>query len=93
MNAFEEGYAFITKQAGVQIAGYEGGIYVEQIDNEIAKLLHDLNAFEGFKTKPNALKGDIAEFGTQTPLTLTLLPVIQRTELMWIAVMTLLLLM
>ena len=62
MNAFEEGYAFITKQAGVQIAGYEGGIYVEQIDNEIAKLLHDLNAFEGFKTKPNALKGDIAEF-------------------------------
>lgn len=62
MNAFEEGYAFITKQAGVQIAGCEGGIYVEQIDLEIAKLLHDLNAFEGFKTKPNALKGDIAEF-------------------------------
>ena len=62
MSAFEEGYAFFTKQAGVQIAGFEGGIYVGQVDNEIEKLIHDLNAFEGFKTKPDMLKGDIAEF-------------------------------
>lgn len=62
MTAFEEGYAFFAKQAGVQIAGFEGGIYVEQVDKEIAKLIHDLNAFEGFKTKPDMLKGDIAEF-------------------------------
>lgn len=62
MNAFEEGYAFFEKQAGVQIAGYEGGIYVGEVDEAISKLLHDLNAFEGFKTKPDMLKGDIAEF-------------------------------
>ena len=62
MTAFEEGYAFFEKQAGVQIAGYEGSAYVGRVDDEIAKLLHDLNAFEGFKTKPDMLKGDIAEF-------------------------------
>ena len=62
MDAFEEGYAFFEKQAGVQFACHEGGVYVDQDDAEIAKLIHDLNAFEGFKTKPDALKGDIAEF-------------------------------
>ena len=62
MDAFEEGYAFFEKQAGVQFACHEGGVYVDQVDAEIAKLIHDLNAFEGFKTKPDALKGDIAEF-------------------------------
>ena len=62
MTAFEEGYAFFAKQAGVQIAGYEGGIYVGEVDSEIAKLLQDLNAFDGFKTRPDMLKGDIAEF-------------------------------
>ena len=56
MSAFEEGYAFFEKQAGVRYAGYEGGVYVDQVDVEIAKLIHDLNAFEGFKTKPDALK-------------------------------------
>lgn len=62
MNAFEEGYTFFAKQAGVQIAGYEGSIYVGKVDDEIAKLLQDLNAFDGFKTEPDMLKGDIAEF-------------------------------
>ena len=62
MSTFEEGYTFIAKQTGVQIAGYESSLYVKQVDEEINRLLHDLNAFEGFKTMPNALKGDIAEF-------------------------------
>ena len=62
MDAFEEGYTFFAKQAGVQIAGYEGSIYVGKVDDEIAKLLQDLNAFDGFKTEPDMLKGDIAEF-------------------------------
>ena len=44
MSAFEEGYAFFEKQAGVRYAGYEGGVYVDQVDVEIAKLIHDLNA-------------------------------------------------
>lgn len=33
-----------------------------RLTQKIAKLIRDLNAFEGFKTKPDALKGDIAEF-------------------------------
>ena len=31
MSAFEEGYAFFEKQAGVPYAGYEGGVYVDQV--------------------------------------------------------------
>lgn len=62
MTAFEEGFAFYAKQAGVQIAGFESGAYVGRVDEEIAKLIHDLNAFERFKTDPDMLKGDIAEF-------------------------------
>lgn len=62
MSAFEEGFAFFANQAGVQIAGFEGDTYVGQVDKEIEKLIHDLNTFEGFKTKPDILKGDIAEF-------------------------------
>ena len=30
MDAFEEGYAFFEKQAGVQFACHEGGVYVDQ---------------------------------------------------------------
>ena len=79
MDAFEEGYAFFEKQAGVQFACHEGGVYVDQVDAEIAKLIHDLNAFEGFKTKPDAL---MLSSGTQTPLTSMQPPVILRTELL-----------
>ena len=32
MNAFEEGYAFFEKQAGVQMAAHLGGEYVAQVD-------------------------------------------------------------
>ncbi len=62
MNTFEEGYAFFEKQAGVQMVAYLGNEYVTQVDAEIAKLLADLNAFDGFKTGADKLKGDIAEF-------------------------------
>ena len=62
MNAFEEGYAFFEKQAGIQIAAHLGDEYVAQVDAEIAKLLTDLNAFDSFKTGADKLKGDIAEF-------------------------------
>lgn len=62
MTAFEEGYAFFEKNTGVQMAGFEGSAYVESVDAEVNKLLHDLNAFNGFLTNPDMLKGDIAEF-------------------------------
>lgn len=82
MDAFEEGYAFFEKQAGVQFACHEGGVYVDQVDAEIAKLIHDLNAFEGFKTKPDASREILLSSGTQTPLTSMQPPVILRTELL-----------
>lgn len=62
MTAFEEGYAFFQKQTGAQIAGFESSEYVGQVNEEIDKLLADLNAFNSFKTEPDMLKGDIAEF-------------------------------
>ena len=62
MTAFEEGYAFFEKQAGIQVSVYEGGGYVAQVDAEIARLIADLNAFDGYKTGADKLKGDIAEF-------------------------------
>ena len=48
MTAFEEGYAFFEKQAGIQVSVYEGGGYVAQVDAEIARLIADLNAFDGY---------------------------------------------
>ena len=62
MTPFEEGYAFFVKQVGVQVAGFEGGAYVGQVNNEIESLIKALNAFKGFKTSPDMLKGDLAEF-------------------------------
>lgn len=62
MGAFEEGYTFFEKQAGAQLAGFEGETYVEQVKAEINRLLQDLNTFEGFQTMADKLKGDIAEF-------------------------------
>lgn len=61
MTTFDEGYAFFSKHAGIQYAGYEGGKYVEQINNEIENLLDHLNAYKGIKTSPDVLKGNLAE--------------------------------
>ena len=36
--------------------------YVASVNDEIEKLVKDLNSFEGFKTASNVLKGDVAEF-------------------------------
>lgn len=62
MDAFAEGYSFFEKNSGSYTAAAMGDAYVGDVNNEIATLLKDMNAFEGFKTKPDALKGDIAEF-------------------------------
>lgn len=62
MTAFEEGYAFFEKQAGVQVAGGAAGAYVGRINDAIGTLLNDLNSFRGFNTASDKLKGDIAEF-------------------------------
>lgn len=62
MDAFAEWYSFFEKNSGSYTAAAMGDAYVGDVNNEIATLLKDMNAFEGFKTKPDALKGDIAEF-------------------------------
>lgn len=62
MSAFEEGYAFFEKNTGSYTAAVQGETYVARVNQEIKTLLDDMNAFDGFKTKTGALKGDIAEF-------------------------------
>lgn len=62
MSSFNEGYNFIIQQTGAQAAAYRGGQYVQDVNNEISNLYKSLNAFNGFNTKTNILKGDIAEF-------------------------------
>lgn len=63
MNAFEEGYAFFEKNAATAKASFMGAEYVDRVNQEIDVLLRDLNDnFQGYGTKPNILKGDIAEF-------------------------------
>lgn len=62
MEGFVEGYDFFERTSGSSLAAMMGDAYVERVNTEIDKLLRDLNAFEGFQTNVNALKGDIAEF-------------------------------
>lgn len=62
MSDFENGYKFFeSNSAGFVGANYTAG-YVADVENEIDKLVKDLNSFEGFKTTSEKLKGDIAEF-------------------------------
>lgn len=62
MSDFRKGYKFFeSNSAGFVGANYTAG-YVADVENEIDKLVKDLNSFEGFKTASEKLKGDIAEF-------------------------------
>lgn len=62
MTAFVEGYDYGTKHSTAQISAHQSGQYVKQVEEAINTLYRDLNAFEGFKTKSNILKGDISEY-------------------------------
>ena len=62
MQGFREGYEFFQKNTGDSVAAGRGADYVGNVNDEIEKLVNDLNAFKGFKTDPAKLKGDIAEF-------------------------------
>lgn len=62
MTSFEEGYYFFEKYSGSHIAASLGESYVYNVQEAINSLIGDLNAFNGFQTKTDALKGDIAEF-------------------------------
>ena len=62
MEGFTEGYSFFEKNSGSYTASIMGNNYVQDVSDAIATLRDDLNTFNGFRTKQDALKGDIAEF-------------------------------
>lgn len=62
MEGFAEGYSFFEKNSGSYTAAAMGDAYVCDITDAIGVLRDDMNAFNGFNTKSDALKGDIAEF-------------------------------
>ena len=62
MEGFAEGYSFFEKNSGSYTASIMGEDYVHDVSDAIGTLRDDLNTFNGFRTKPDALKGDIAEF-------------------------------
>lgn len=59
---FEEGYAYFLGLAGIHEGSFEAEAYVKNVDEAIRQLLTDLNAFDGYKSRVDTLKGDIAEF-------------------------------
>lgn len=62
MSDFEDGYSFFTQNATAFVGVEYTASYVGDVENEIEKLIKDLNSFDGFKTSSKMLKGDIAEF-------------------------------
>lgn len=62
MDGFIEGYYFFEENFGSYTSAVMGDVYVGRVNEEIDTLVRDLNAFKGFNTKADALKGDIAEF-------------------------------
>lgn len=62
MVGFEEGYEFFTKNASAYAATNMSESYVASVNEEINKLVQELNSFKGFETASNKLKGDVAEF-------------------------------
>lgn len=62
MVGFEEGYTYFAKNASAYAAATMSDSYVASVNDEINKLVQDLNSLEGFKTASNVLKGDVAEF-------------------------------
>lgn len=62
MKGFMEGYSFFEKNSGSYTASIMGNDYVQDVSDAIDTLRDDLNDFNGFQTKTDALKGDIAEF-------------------------------
>ncbi|MCR5317761.1 MAG: hypothetical protein K6E22_05985 [Treponema sp.] len=63
MSTFSDGYDFFVKNTvGGNAGAVHGNNYVGNVEKKISKLAEDMNAFEGFKTSSDKLKGDIAEY-------------------------------
>lgn len=62
MAGFEEGVKFFTENTSAYTGAMLSDDYIATVNEEIDKLLKDLNSLEGFKTASKVLKGDAAEF-------------------------------
>lgn len=62
MAGFEEGYKFFAENYSAYTGAMLSDEYIAAVNDEIDKLLKDLNSLEGFKTATDILKGDVAEF-------------------------------
>lgn len=65
MSSFREGYNYIADNGSAYIAAMQGedvGAYIDTVEEEIQKLVKDINAFEGTGKTIDFLKGDVAEF-------------------------------
>lgn len=55
MVGFEEGYTYFAKNASAYAAATMSDSYVASVNDEINKLVQDLNSLEGFKTASKAV--------------------------------------
>ncbi len=62
MEGFREGFYFFEKNTGGFYGSISGAAYVSDVEKSIDNLKEHLNEFGGYQTKPDALKGDVAEF-------------------------------
>lgn len=62
MAGFEEGYKFFADNSPAMYGSEISDSYIGAVEEEINKLIDDLNSFEGYDTSSKILKGDIAEF-------------------------------
>lgn len=62
MLSFEEGYKTFCRNTDSYYAANMGEDYVRRVSVRISELESDINAFSGYNTATDKLKGDIAEF-------------------------------
>ncbi len=65
MSSFKEGYTYLTNNGGAYVASLGGADvadYMDSVEDEIAKLVADINQFQGNRKSISYLKGDVAEF-------------------------------
>lgn len=62
MKGFEEGYIYFERNSSSTVATTLSTQYIDSINEEIDKLVNDINSFDGFSSRIDTLKGDVAEF-------------------------------
>lgn len=62
MNGFKEGYKYFLENAGSVLGAYNSDNYIDSINEQVDKLVQELNGFDGYETAAKQLKGDVFEF-------------------------------